>query len=94
MLGVGDQSRINARLAWPVGYRLLPGENCPPFLRTDAAVMKRAGFASHHLWATPYETSERYPAGESPNQLPAGDGYTTDGRMWRTFTIASSTGPG
>jgi len=67
-------TRRRNRLDRPVAYRLLPGENCPPFLQPDAAVMKRAGFASHHLWVTPYEPAERYPAGEYPNQHPTGDG--------------------
>ena len=64
------------RLGRPVSYRLIPGENCPPFVQPDAAVMKRAGFAAHHLWVTPYEPAERFPAGEYPNQHPTGDGLT------------------
>ena len=64
------------RLGRPVSYRLIPGENCPPFVQPDAAVMKRAGFAAHHLWITPYEPAERYPAGEYPNQHPTGDGLS------------------
>lgn len=61
-------------LGRPVSYRLIPGENCPPFVQPDAAVMKRAGFAAHQLWVTPYRAAERYPAGEYPNQHPTGDG--------------------
>lgn len=62
------------RLGEPVAYRLIPGENCPAFAQADAAVRKRAGFASHHLWATPFAAGERYPAGDYPNQNPGGDG--------------------
>lgn len=62
------------RLGRPVSYRLLPGENCPPFVQPDAAVMKRAGFTAHHLWVTPYEAAERFPSGDYPNQHPTGDG--------------------
>jgi primary-amine oxidase len=62
------------RLGRPVGYRLVPGENCPPFVQPDAAVMRRAGFTSHHVWVTPYNPKERYAAGEYPNQHPTGDG--------------------
>jgi primary-amine oxidase len=62
------------RLGQPVGYRLVPGENCPTFAQPDAAVRRRAGFASHHLWVTPYRAEERYPAGDYPNQNPGGDG--------------------
>jgi primary-amine oxidase len=62
------------RLGRPVGYRLVPGENCPPMVQPDAAIMRRAGFTAHHLWVTPYDPRERYAAGEYPNQHPAGDG--------------------
>jgi primary-amine oxidase len=62
------------RLGRPVGYRLVPGENCPPLVQPDAAVMRRAGFTSNHLWVTPYDPRERYAAGEYPNQHPTGDG--------------------
>lgn len=62
------------RLEQPVGYRLVPGENCPAFAQPDASVLKRAGFATHQLWVTPYRAEERYPAGDYPNQNPGGDG--------------------
>src|SRR5262249_27086767 len=57
-----------------VGYRLIPGENSPAFVQPDAAVMRRAGFAAHQFWVTPYRAEERYPAGDYPNQHPGGDG--------------------
>ncbi len=62
------------RLGRPVGYRLVPGENSAPMVQPDAAVMRRAGFISNHLWVTPYSAQERYAAGEYPNQHPTGDG--------------------
>lgn len=66
--------RKTNRLGNPVGYRLIPGENAPPFVQPDAAVMRRAGFAAHQLWVTPYDPKERFPAGDYPNQHPTGDG--------------------
>jgi primary-amine oxidase len=66
------------RLGQPVAYRLVPGENCPPFVQPDAAVLRRAGFATHHLWVTPFQAEERYPAGDYPNQHAGGDGL----RRW------------
>jgi primary-amine oxidase len=36
--------------------------------------MRRAGFAAHHLWVTPYNPEERYAAGDYPNQNPGVDG--------------------
>lgn len=62
------------RLGVPVAYRLLPGENSPPFVQPDAAMMRRAGFVANHVWVTPYHPRERYPAGDYPNQHPTGDG--------------------
>jgi primary-amine oxidase len=66
--------RKENRLGRPVGYRLVPGENCPPLVQPDAAVMRRAGFTSNHVWVTPYNLHERYAAGEYPNQHPTADG--------------------
>lgn len=71
------------RLGEPVGYRLVPGENAPSFIRPDAAVMRRAGFIAHQLWVTPYHRDERFAAGDYPNQHPEGDGlprYTAGDR--------------
>jgi primary-amine oxidase len=62
------------RLGRPVGYRLVAGENCPPFAQPDAPIMRRAGFTSNHLWVTPYDPKERFAAGDYPNQHPTGDG--------------------
>jgi primary-amine oxidase len=65
---------VRHRLGEPVAYRLIPGENAVPFAQPDAAVSRRAGFIREHLWVTPYERSERYAAGEYPNQHPGGAG--------------------
>jgi primary-amine oxidase len=58
----------------PVGYRLIPGENTVPFATPDSSLRSRAGFVNHHLWVTPYDAEERYPAGEFPYQHRGGDG--------------------
>lgn len=62
------------RLGQPVGYRLLPGENCPALPQPDSAVRQRAGFMGSNLWVTPYSADERFPSGDYPNQSPGGDG--------------------
>jgi primary-amine oxidase len=62
------------RLGRPVGYRLVPGENCPPLVQPDARIMRRAGFTANQVWVTPYQPQERYAAGEYPNQQPTVDG--------------------
>ena len=36
--------------------------------------IERAGFTTRHLWVTPYDRGQRFPAGDYPNQHPGGDG--------------------
>ncbi len=80
----------------PVAYALIPGENVRPLSHPDSPLMKRAGFLQQHLWVTPFDPQERYPAGEYPNQSPGGDGLprwtqanrsieNTDIVLWYTF---------
>ena len=58
----------------PVGYRLVPGENVRAFAQPGSALERRAGFAFKHVWVTRYDPTERYAAGEYPNQNPGPDG--------------------
>lgn len=58
----------------PVGYKIMPGENCLPFAYDDSSVLKRAGFLKHHLYVTKYDENEMYASGKYPNQSPGGDG--------------------
>ena len=69
---VNNESRNN--VGGPVGYRLLPGENTVPFGAPGSPARRRSGFADHHLWVTPVDDAERYPAGEFPYQHPGPDG--------------------
>ncbi|HTU21222.1 MAG TPA: primary-amine oxidase [Gemmataceae bacterium] len=91
---VNPQSKNS--LGQPVAYRLVPGETCVLFADGSSAVLRRAGFLTKHLWVTPYQTSERFPAGDYPNQNPGGDGlprWTAANRsientnvvLWYTF---------
>ena len=70
---VVNPERTNA-VGEPVGYKLVPGENTRPFGASGSSARRRAGFMDHHLWVTPYDPAERYPAGEYPYQHPGGDG--------------------
>lgn len=58
----------------PVGYKILPGENCLPFAHDDSSVMKRAGFLKNHLYVTPFDADEMYATGKYPYQHKGGDG--------------------
>lgn len=83
----------------PTAYRLIP-ESSPSLLPgPDTALGKRAAFARHHLWVTPYDEDERHAGGEYPNQHPGGAGLpewtakdrsveATDIVLWHTFGIS------
>lgn len=58
----------------PVGYKLVPGTTTGLLVQPDCSVAKRAAFANHALWVTPYSPDERHAAGDYPNQHPGGDG--------------------
>jgi primary-amine oxidase len=77
------------------GYKLMAEHNPVMLAQADSSFGRRAGFASKHLWVTPYEPNERYGSGDYPNQH-RGDGlpvYTQNNReiqnqdlvVWHTF---------
>ena len=82
----------------PVAYKLVPqGDSVLPFHQPGSHVIRRAQFATKHLWVTAYHPDQRFPAGEYPNQHPGGDGLpawtaadrpleNTDLVLWHTFT--------
>jgi primary-amine oxidase len=65
-------------LGIPAGYELVPGANADPLMGEASAVRRRAGFVDAQLWATAYSDTERYAAGDYPNQSPGGGGL----RQW------------
>jgi primary-amine oxidase len=86
-------------LGQPVGYKLIPTMSTPTMLaHPDSSVGRRAGFARHNLWVTPYRAEERRGAGDYPNQHAGGDGLprwtaadrpiaATDVVLWYTFGV-------
>lgn len=86
-------------LGQPVAYKLVPTMTTPTMLAApDSPVGRRAGFARHNLWVTPYAREERRAAGEYPNQHAGGDGLPrwtaqdrpiagTDVVCWYTFGV-------
>jgi primary-amine oxidase len=94
---IENPSKSNA-VGDPVAYKLQPGDNVLPFYQPDAHALQRAGFITKHLWVTPYDAGESFPAGDYPNQHPGGDGlpaYTaadrpvenTDVVVWYVFGV-------
>src|SRR6202012_6245372 len=58
----------------PTGYMLFPEAGPTLMADPEAAITRRATFATKHLWVTRYDPGHRYPAGEYVNQNPGGDG--------------------
>ncbi|MGD1895698.1 MAG: primary-amine oxidase [Phormidesmis sp.] len=88
-------------MGYPTAYKLMPGENTLPMARPDASVTKRATYMTQHLWVTPYNEDENFPAGDYPNQNPGGAGLphwtasdrsveNTDIVVWYTFAHSHS----
>ena len=49
----------------PVAYKLVPqGDSVLPFHQPDSHVIRRAKFATKHLWVTAYDPDQRFPAGD------------------------------
>jgi primary-amine oxidase len=69
-----QSSRRKNGMGYPTGYKIEPGESAPPYAQPGSSLHQRAGYLWHHLWVTRFEESERYPAGDFPNQNPGGDG--------------------
>lgn len=65
---------VQNRLGQPVGFKIIAGDNVLPFAHPESPILQRAGFMTKHLWVTPYEPTERYAAGDYPNQHQGGEG--------------------
>jgi primary-amine oxidase len=63
-------------LGIPPGYELVPGANADALMGETSAIRRRAGFVAAHLWVTAYADTERYAAGDYPNQSAGGVGLT------------------
>jgi len=68
------------------GYLLIPGENAFPYASPTSWIRRRAGFLDAHLWVTPYDPAEQYPAGDYVYQSRGGDGLPKWTRQNRSLT--------
>lgn len=55
-------------------YKLMAGENILPFATDESSIRQRASYMWNHLWVTPYDPDENWPAGKYPNQHAGGAG--------------------
>jgi primary-amine oxidase len=89
---------VRNRLGDPVAYKLLPASSPTMLADPESSVGRRAGFARHNLWVTPFAADERRGAGDYPNQHTGGDGLPkwtaadrsltgTDIVAWHTFGV-------
>jgi len=68
-----SDSSVNA-VGNPTSYQLSWGKSAETLLSEDDYPRRRVGFIDHHLWVTPYDTDERYPAGVYPTLSEPGMG--------------------
>ncbi|HEY5097799.1 MAG TPA: primary-amine oxidase [Acidimicrobiales bacterium] len=91
-------------LGRPVAYKLVPGPTPTLLAQPDSSIGRRAGFARHNLWVTPYAPEQRRAAGDYPNQHVGGDGlpdWTAADRplvgtelvAWHTFGVTHGPRP-
>ena len=59
---------------YPTSIEIMPGSTATTLLPVDEWPSKRAGFASHQLWVTPYDRDEIYAAGKYTLDSKGGDG--------------------
>ena len=64
---IANRSRRNG-VGEPTAYKLLPAATPTLLADPSSSVGRRAAFASHNLWVTPFEPEERRAAGDYPNQ--------------------------
>jgi len=94
---IANRSMHNA-VGEPTAYKLLPGSTPTLLAHPDSSVGRRAAFAAHNVWVTPFDPDERRAAGDYPNQHAGGAGLPawtardrpivdTDIVVWHSFGV-------
>jgi len=90
-----NPNRTNAVGSAP-GYKLVVQASPLMLAQEGSTVRARGGFATKHVWVTPYDSAEKYASGDYPNVHAGGDGlprYIQQDRsivnrdlvVWHTF---------
>jgi primary-amine oxidase len=94
---IANRSRRNV-VGQPTAYKLLPVATPTLLAAPESSIGRRAAFAAHNLWVTPFSPEERRAAGDYPNQHSGGAGLPdwtshdraivdTDIVLWHTFGV-------
>ena len=94
---IANRSRHN-RLGQPTAYKLVPAATPTLLAGPESSIGRRAAFAAHNLWVTPFAPEERRAAGDYPNQHAGGAGLPawtardrsvvdTDIVLWHSFGV-------
>jgi len=94
---IANRNRHNG-LGQPTAYKLLPSATPTLLAGPESSIGRRAAFAAHNLWVTPFSPEERRAAGDYPNQHEGGAGLPawtardrdvvdTDIVLWHSFGI-------
>ena len=68
----------------PTAYKLEPSHSTAVFHDPNGPSGKRMGFIYNHLWVTPFDENERFPAGDFVNGSAGGEGLPTFVRQGRS----------
>ncbi|MDE0711527.1 MAG: primary-amine oxidase [Rhodospirillales bacterium] len=93
-----ESTSVTNALGRATAYRLHSGGMLRPWLHADTMMARRAAFIFNHVWCTPSDPDQRYPAGRFVNQSDGSDTIATwvkQGRsirdtdivLWHTFGI-------
>ena len=94
---IANRSRRNG-VGQPTAYKLVPGSTPTLLAGPESSIGRRAAFAAHNLWVTPFHPDERRAAGDYPNQHAGGAGLPawtardrsvvdTDIVLWHSFGV-------
>ncbi len=94
---VVNRQRRNA-VGQPTGFKLEATNPVTPYTQPQSRSGQRGRFIQNHLWVTPFNAEERYPAGEFVNQSGPGQGLPewtsadrnlvdTDLVLWHVFGL-------
>ena len=94
---IANRSKVNA-VGQPTAYKLVPTSTPTLLADPTSSVGRRATFAAHNLWVTPFAEDERRAAGDYPNQHSGGAGLPawtaqdrsivdTDVVLWHSFGV-------